>query len=118
MREIQGLAKGDRAIQNHKKGAEIANEDCERNGALFKCLRVEHLIEKRKERAQNRKPEALPRWSRCWKDDNERECHKEEQHCVKQHAIRSVFEKLSARATLQGHLGASQERHCQNDEEL
>ena len=78
MGEIQGLAKGDRAIQNHKKGAEIANEDGKRNGPLFECLRVEHLIEERKERTQNREPKALPRQRGCWKDDNECECHKEE----------------------------------------
>ena len=32
--------------------------------------------------------------------------------------IRSVFEKLSARAPLQGHLGATKQRHCQNNEKL
>ena len=118
MREIQGLAKGDRAIQNDEKCAKIANENGKRNRALFEGLRVEHLVEKRKERAQNREPKALPRQSRCWKDNNERECDKEKQHRVKKHAICSIFEKLSARATLQGHLGATQERHYQNNEKL
>jgi len=76
--EIQGLAKGDRAIQNHKKGTEIANENGKRNGPLFERLCVEHLIEEREQRAQNREPKALPCQSGCWKDDNECECHKEE----------------------------------------
>ena len=118
MGEIQGLAKGDCAIQNHKKGAEIANEDGKRNGPLFERLCVEHLIKEREQCAQNGKPKALPRQRGCWKDDNERECHKQKQHRMKKHTIRSVFEKLSARAPLQGHLGATQERHYQNNEKL
>ena len=107
MGEIQGLAKSDGAIQNHKKGTEIANEDGEGDRSLFECLRVEHLIEKGKERAQNRQPKSLPRQSRRWENDNERQGYKEEQHCMEKHAICSVFEKLSARAALQGHLGAT-----------
>ena len=33
---------------------------------------------------------------------------------MKKHTIRSVLKKFSARATLQGHLGATQERHYEN----
>ena len=118
MGEIQGLAKGNRAIQNHKKGTEITDENRERHGPLFERLCVEHLIEEREQRAQNREPKALPCQSGCWKDDNERERHKKEQHCMEKHTICSIFEKLSACAPLQGHLGATQERHCQNNEKL
>jgi len=37
---------------------------------------------------------------------------------VEKHTIRSVLEKLSTRAPLQGHLGATKQRHYQNNEEL
>ena len=118
MGEIQGLAKGDCTIKNHKKGAEIANEDGERHGALFECLRVENLIEKSEQCAQNGEPKALPRQECRWENDNEREGNKEKQHCVKKHAICSIFEKLSARAPLQGHLGATKQRHDENNKKL
>ena len=116
--EIQGLAKGERTIKNDKKGTEIANENGERHGPLFERLRIKNLIEEREQCAQNGEPKALPRQECRWENDNERECHKEEQHCVEKHAICSVFEKLSARAPLQGHLGATQKRHYQNNEKL
>ena len=118
MGEIQGLAKGDCAIKHHKKGAEVANEDGEGNGALFECLRIEHLIEECEQRAQNGETDALPRQACRWENDYKRECDKEEQHCVEQHAICSVLKKLSARAPLQGHLGAAQERHYENNKKL
>ena len=118
MGKIQSLAKGERTIKNDKKGAKVANEDGERHGPLFERLRIKNLIEERKQCAQNGEPEALPRQECRWKNDNERECHKEEQHCVKKHAICSVFEKFSARAPLQGHLGATKQRHDENNEKL
>ncbi|MBO7274630.1 MAG: hypothetical protein J6V22_07215, partial [Clostridia bacterium] len=88
------------------------------HGPLLERLRVEHLIAKREQRAQNREPKTAPRKPCRWKNDNEREGNKEEQHCVKKHAICPILEKLSARAPLQGHLRATEQRHCQNNEKL
>ena len=118
MGKIQGLAKGDRAIENHQKSAKAANKDGERHGAFFEGLRVKDLITEGKQCAQNREPKALPSQCGGWENNYQCECHKQKQHCVEQYAICPVLKKLSARAPLQGHFGAPEKRHCQYNKKL